>query len=137
MLRASAQTLRNEPVGPEADLWALGCIIYQMLVGKAPFRAASEYLTFERIASGKMRVPSDVAPAAADVIKRLLRAEPAKRLGAWRICVQSLTLAFQQGGALNGTACAGAGKRGMEELKGHAFYRGALARICLPGLACC
>ena len=82
MLRASAQTLRNEPVGPEADLWALGCIIYQMLVGKAPFRAASEYLTFERIASGKMRVPSDVAPAAADVIKRLLRAEPAKRLGA-------------------------------------------------------
>ena len=82
VLRPSAQTLRNEPVGPEADLWALGCIIYQMLVGKAPFRAASEYLTFERIASGKMRVPSDVPAAAADVIKRLLRAEPAKRLGA-------------------------------------------------------
>lgn len=97
MLRASAQTLRNEPVGPEADLWALGCIIYQMLVGKAPFRAASEYLTFERIASGKMRVPSNVPAAAADVIKRLLRAEPAKRLGACAVCVQSLTLCLATG----------------------------------------
>ncbi|KAK9842363.1 hypothetical protein WJX81_008610 [Elliptochloris bilobata] len=94
----SPETLRNEPVGPETDLWALGCIIYQMLVGKAPFRAASEYLTFERIASGKLRVPPGVDPAAADLIKRLLRPEPAKRLGA--------------------------GKRGMQELKEHAFFRG-------------
>ncbi len=80
MCRA-AQTLRNEPVGPEADLWALGCILYQMLVGKAPFRAASEYLTFERIASGKLRIPPGVDAHAADAIKRLLRPEPAKRLG--------------------------------------------------------
>ena len=76
------QTLRNEPVGPEADLWALGCIVYQMLVGKAPFRAASEYLTFERIASGKLRIPPGTDAAAADLIKRLLRPEPARRLGA-------------------------------------------------------
>ncbi len=80
------QTLRNEPVGPEADLWALGCIVYQMLVGKAPFRAASEYLTFERIASGKLRIPPGIDAAAADLIKRLLRPDPARRLGA-RPCV--------------------------------------------------
>jgi 3-phosphoinositide dependent protein kinase-1 len=85
-------------VGPEADLWALGCIIYQMLVGKAPFRGASEYLTFERIASGKLRIPPGVDAHAADAIKRLLRPEPAKRLGTferapagdWSFCSRAL-----------------------------------------------
>lgn len=32
------QVLSNEEVGTAVDLWALGCIIFQMLVGKPPFK---------------------------------------------------------------------------------------------------
>lgn len=32
------EVLRNEPVTHAADLWALGCVAYQVLVGKPPFR---------------------------------------------------------------------------------------------------
>lgn len=35
----SPELLTDKPVTPSADLWAFGCIIYQMISGLPPFRA--------------------------------------------------------------------------------------------------
>jgi serine/threonine protein kinase len=32
-----------------SDFWALGCVVYQLLVGRPPFHGGNEYLTFEVI----------------------------------------------------------------------------------------
>lgn len=45
----SPEMLESKPLTYAADLWSLGCCIYQMLAGRPPFRDDSEYLTFERI----------------------------------------------------------------------------------------
>lgn len=78
------EVLSNDPVTYALDLWALGCIIFQMLVGKAPFKAATEYLTFQLIADARFSFPSEpVVPSAARVlISQLLKVDPAERLGA-------------------------------------------------------
>lgn len=34
--------------GTEADLWALGCCVYQFLTGFSPFKGPSAYLVFLR-----------------------------------------------------------------------------------------
>ena len=40
-----------------SDLWALGCIIYQLLSGAVPFRAVNEYQTFKTISALDYEIP--------------------------------------------------------------------------------
>ncbi|KAI8647057.1 kinase-like domain-containing protein [Parasitella parasitica] len=77
----SPELLRSDVVSKEADLWALGCVIYQMLSGKSPFKAATDYLIFQKIKNLEYTMPDDFLPAAKDIVERLLASEPEKRLG--------------------------------------------------------
>lgn len=43
------QVLDNRPATASVDLWALGCILYQMLAGEPPFTAPSDYLLIRQI----------------------------------------------------------------------------------------
>lgn len=45
---------------PASDLWALGCIIYRMHVGKTPFESGSESETFEKILKRELNFPEDL-----------------------------------------------------------------------------
>lgn len=49
-------TVNNQAAGPEVDLWALGCVLVQMMLGYTPFSAASPYLIFLRIKRAHLRV---------------------------------------------------------------------------------
>jgi len=65
------------------DYWALGCIAYQMITGRAPFRAPSEYLILQKIKRVEYEeLPDSVgSQELRDFITRLLVRDPAKRLG--------------------------------------------------------
>jgi len=45
----SPEMLEDSDCGAAADLWALGCIIYQMQVGDFAFYDVNEFLIFEKI----------------------------------------------------------------------------------------
>lgn len=75
------QVLNNLPVTYASDLWSLGCVVYQMLVGATPFKAATEYLTFQRISAGQMDVPAFVPAPAQDMLRKLLHPDATRRLG--------------------------------------------------------
>jgi len=64
------------------DIWSVGCIIFQMLAGRPPFKAASEYLTFEEVTNIRYKFPKDFPLDAKDLITRILVKDPSKRLGA-------------------------------------------------------
>jgi hypothetical protein len=66
----------------ESDLWAFGCLVYAVLVGRSPFNAGTSYLTFEKVRSVSYEIPPFVLDEAADLIRRLLVIDPAQRLGA-------------------------------------------------------
>ena len=77
----SPEVLNDSEVGPETDLWALGCIIYQMYTGHSPFKDKTEYLVFRKILEQNMTIPKELPLEAANLIKALLIAEPLRRLG--------------------------------------------------------
>lgn len=63
------------------DVWALGCIAYQMIVGRPPFKGNDEYDTFERIVNLQYGFPSGyfIPVVIRDLIQHLLVIKPADR----------------------------------------------------------
>jgi serine/threonine protein kinase len=76
----SPELLTEKAVGKPSDLWAFGCIIYQLLAGRPPFKAATEYLTFQKIVGLDYDFPAGFPPAARDLVERCLVLDPARRL---------------------------------------------------------
>lgn len=101
----SPEVLGSKPTTKACDLWALGCIVYQMLMGYTPFHEDTEYLIFRRIQayteSGEPIVfPASCPALGQDFVKALLAVEGCDRLGA-------------------GAESSG---NGYGTLKGHAFF---------------
>ncbi len=63
-----------------ADVWSLGVLCYEFLVGSPPFEAEGYRATYRRISSVDLRFPTIVSPGARDLISRLLVKEQAKRM---------------------------------------------------------
>ncbi|KAK4891884.1 serine/threonine protein kinase [Elasticomyces elasticus] len=76
----SPELLRDKNACKASDLWAFGCIIYQLLAGRPPFKAANEYLTFQKILALEYTFPDGFPELARDLVERLLVLEPANRL---------------------------------------------------------
>lgn len=76
----SPELLTSKNSCKASDLWAFGCIMYQLLAGRPPFKAGSEYLTFQKIVGLDYEFPMGFPPAAQDLVERLLVLDPARRL---------------------------------------------------------
>ncbi|TSS23695.1 3-phosphoinositide-dependent protein kinase 1 [Bagarius yarrelli] len=77
----SPELLTKKTACKSSDLWALGCIVYQLVAGLPPFRAANEYLIFQKIIKLEYEFPEKFFPKAKDLVEKLLCSDPTKRLG--------------------------------------------------------
>lgn len=67
--------------GREVDWWALGILIYEMLIGYPPFFDEHPFRIYEKILEGKVEWPRVVEANAKDLIKKLLVRDVTRRLG--------------------------------------------------------
>ena len=63
-----------------ADVWSLGILTYEFLVGSPPFEAEGWRATYNRISRVDLKFPSHVSPGARDLISRLLVKDTSKRM---------------------------------------------------------
>ncbi|KAI8427675.1 hypothetical protein MSG28_002139 [Choristoneura fumiferana] len=73
------------------DWWALGVLIYEMLVGYPPFYDENPFGIYEKILNGRVEWPRHLDPIAKDVIKKLLVQDRTKRLGNMKAAVVTCT----------------------------------------------
>jgi len=62
------------------DVWSLGVLTYEFLVGRPPFEADSQQATYRRIARVDLHFPASVPLDARDFITKLLKKKPEERL---------------------------------------------------------
>lgn len=64
------------------DWWGLGVLIFEMLVGESPFPGDDEEEVFDSIVNDEVRYPRFLSTEAIAIMRRLLRRNPERRLGA-------------------------------------------------------
>ena len=75
------EILSDDGYDCSVDWWSLGCVMYEMLVGKAPFRIPKGAYLSAEIYKKKISIPDFVTQEARDLISQLLVPNPKKRLG--------------------------------------------------------
>ncbi|GIL82767.1 hypothetical protein Vretimale_8326 [Volvox reticuliferus] len=80
----AAPEMESGPHGLDVDLWSVGVIMYEMLVGRHPFNADNYYDLMQSFRNDEIELPDDVAkklsPACRDMLTRLLQRNPADRM---------------------------------------------------------
>jgi serine/threonine protein kinase len=80
---APEQAAGQKDVGPACDVYALGAILYEMLTGRPPFKAATSVETVLQVLSHKPVSPSRLIPGCPrdleTICLKCLRKEPAQR----------------------------------------------------------
>ncbi|KAJ3432777.1 serine/threonine-protein kinase ypk2/ykr2 [Anaeramoeba flamelloides] len=90
------EILLDEGYTLAVDWWALGILIYEMLVGVPPFYAEEQNDVYKMILKAKLKIPFYIRDDAKDLITKLLDRDPKARLGT----------------------------KGAEEIKKHPFFSG-------------
>ncbi|KAJ5135290.1 Serine/threonine protein kinase [Penicillium bovifimosum] len=75
------EVIQGKPYGKACDWWSLGALGFDLLTGSPPFRANNHAKLQEKIVKQKIALPYFLGPDAKDLLTRLLRKEPSKRLG--------------------------------------------------------
>lgn len=73
------EMIENNVYDEKVDLWAVGILIYEFLVGRPPFEASTPSATYDRIRRVDLRFPAHVSDDAKDLISRLLQKDPKQR----------------------------------------------------------
>jgi len=90
------EVIRNEKYTFSPDWWGMGCLIYEMLEGRAPFRVRKEKVKREeverRVKEDKEAYSAKFSDASRDLCEQFLQKDASRRLGCKDVDQQTIQL---------------------------------------------
>ena len=86
-LYMSPELVEEKPYDHTADLWALGCILYELFTGQPPFYTNSIFQLVNMIIKDPVRWPKNMSPPFKDFLQGLLTKNPRQRLS-WPLLLE-------------------------------------------------
>ncbi|KRX16813.1 Aurora kinase A [Trichinella nelsoni] len=74
------EVFQHEGYDEKVDLWAIGVVMFKMIVGRLPFNDRSSNEVKERILQHQFTIPKYVSYDARDIIEKLLKSKPHMRM---------------------------------------------------------
>jgi len=74
------EMVENKDHDETVDVWTLGVLLYEFLTGNPPFETETHSATYQRIREVDLRFPKKVPLDARDLISKLLKKDPRKRM---------------------------------------------------------
>jgi serine/threonine protein kinase len=104
----SPEQIQGKDAGPRSDLYSLGCLVFEMLTGKTPFRGENELAVRWAHAQDPRPLVSAVLPALGHrydaFFQKALAIDPDDRFGSGREFAEALTAAQSSSGDTDPTA---------------------------------
>jgi eukaryotic-like serine/threonine-protein kinase len=98
----SPEQARGHDIGPPADIWAVGVLMYQMITGALPFPGKEPFTVIAAVARGTFKRASQVLPHVApeldQVIARCLHGTPGERYPTTRALADELRVLSREAG---------------------------------------
>lgn len=98
----SPQQLREEALNHQTDIYSLGVVMFQLLTGRLPFQASSNFGMIYQICNIAPPLPSafrsDLPPALDAIVRRAMQKELHARYATWQELAHELAQAFRNQG---------------------------------------
>ncbi|MDO8933201.1 MAG: serine/threonine-protein kinase [Rhodocyclaceae bacterium] len=95
----SPQQVREMPLDHQTDIWSLGVVMYQLLTGRLPFQATSNYAMVYQICNSEPPPPSTFradTPVSLDaIVARAMQKDLASRYDSWEAFSHDLAQSFR------------------------------------------
>ena len=112
----SPEQARGKPVDQRTDVWAFGCVLYEMQTGQLAFGGEDVAVTLARVIANDTdldSLPATISPAVQRTIELCLRKDPKKRVADIRDVRLALAGEFETAGpAAAGETAAASAQRG-------------------------
>jgi serine/threonine protein kinase len=103
----SPEQARGLPIDQRADIWAFGCVLYEMLTGQSAFGGEDVPMTLARVLAQDTDIkslPATISPAVRQTLRVCLRKELSERVADIRDVRLALEGAFEADVAVRGAA---------------------------------